>query len=181
MICPTCGAETADNTKFCSMCGSPITTIGDTQSVGAQPADYQLAEQQVPAPVTNDVASPNKKISKPNKPGLAAAIVFLLGIFLPFASFTVFGVKGEVSLIDGKDAMIFIPIGVAAVISAWCGSKKWLIIVGGIALLLAGFEGYHTFHEAEYAALYSRGIGYFCTLIGSIGAIASGFLWKNPE
>lgn len=163
------------------MCGSPLSTMEDSQSEGAQPSNYQVAEQQVSAPVANDVASPNKKISKPNKPGLAAAIVFLLGAFLPYASFSLFGGKTEISLVDGDDGVFFILVGVAALISAWCGSKKWLIIVGGIALLLAGFEGYHAFHEAEYAALYNREIGYFCTLIGSIGAVASGFLWKSPE
>lgn len=182
MICPTCGSEIADNSKYCNSCGNPIAALDNTQSVATQGSDYQSSAQVFQVPTTNaETNLPNKKTKKPNIPGLFAGIAYILGAFLPYAGASIFGIKTTISLIDGADSVFFIAAGILAIICAIRSSKTWLIVVGGIALLLAGAEGYNVFHDAEYAALYSREIGYFCTLIGSIGIIASGLFWNNPN
>ena len=184
MICPTCGAEIADNSKLCLMCGNSVLSSENVQTSSLHSSDNQSPEQQVHASTvsaTNNEANPNKKGLTPNIPALLASIVFLIGSFLPYYGVTIFGIKGDVSLVDGSDGVFFILVGGFAIISALLGSRTLLIVSGGLALLLAGFEGYHVFHKAEYAALYSREVGYYCTLVGSIATIASGLLWKNKD
>ena len=58
MICPKCNATIADNTQFCTECGSPLSTKPTIKAV-VDPIKKAMA---TPAPVSNDVVTSKPKI-----------------------------------------------------------------------------------------------------------------------
>lgn len=165
MICPRCGSKLSDDAVTCGLCGQPVSN---------------MAYPVVPAPTGSGMpqntvaANSNRKL---NVPGLVASLLFALGVFLPYVSVNLLIATGEFSLIEGEDGILFLAVAIGAVIASLVGTKAMnivLIVLGVIAVLFVFVEAYHTFHELEYAALYSRNIGYYCTLFGSIGILGSG-------
>ncbi len=163
MICPKCGSKLLNEAESCSLCGYVFSD--DTKEVAA-----------VPVNDGGNAASVGKK-RKANMPGVISGALFLLSIFLPFATFSIFGAEVRIAMIDGEDCIFYIALAVLAVVFAshfFTKGNVGLIIVGVLAVILAVGEGVHTFHEAEYAAIYSRGIGYILSLVSSAGILGSG-------
>lgn len=188
ITCKACGAQNMDSATFCNLCGDPIRE-NQAASAAPQPGAFATAPVGSPyaAPAANPYESRPMYYSNDTSSGSGAtgwgtaafAAVGLLGFFLPLVS-TPFGRSG--SLFDLAKDVKFIwifplallaagLIGVSLAMGNLSQRGGWCALSG----VLAGISGTLSIVFVYSAVLGdgfgSTGIGFWCTVIGSIGAV----------
>ena len=121
------------------------------------------------SPITN---------KKTNWLAVASSVLMILGVFLPFATASVFGVTSSQTLIDGGDGWFFLGI---AIILGLLGKNTGVLAMGIIAVLLIIFEINDLSkiaQENEFGYLLERGSGFYLTLLSTIGLTIAGIYGK---
>ena len=121
------------------------------------------------SPITN---------KKTNWLAVASSVLIILGVFLPFATASVFGVTSSQTLIDGGDGWFFLGI---AIILGLLGKNTGVLAMGIIAVLLIIFEINDLSkiaQENEFGYLLERGSGFYLTLLSTIGLTIAGIYGK---
>ena len=121
------------------------------------------------SPITN---------KKTNWLAVASSVLMILGVFLPFATASVFGVTSSQTLIDGGDGWFFLGL---AIILGLLGKNTGVLAMGIIAVLLIIFEINDLSkiaQENEFGYLLERGSGFYLTLLSTIGLTIAGIYGK---
>lgn len=124
------------------------------------------------SPITN---------KKTNWLAVASSVLMILGVFLPFATASVFGVTSSQTLIDGGDGWFFLGIAIIAIILGLLGKNTGVLAMGIIAVLLIIFEINDLSkiaQENEFGYLLERGSGFYLTLLSTIGLTIAGIYGK---
>ena len=180
MYCSTCGNKLADGALFCSNCGTPINQLGTPSpnvagqpvipsAYYAQPAPPVMTNAPVPL-ATNSMQNSGKPSRHLNVFEVVSAIVFIIAIFLPYVSASLLGARAEKSLIDGRDGIFFIVIGLGMFILSLIKREIPSLVIGTLAVGLVILEALLSFrfNDNEYKELLSRGIGYYLLLFSSL-------------
>lgn len=100
MVCPNCGTELPNGTKFCGACGQPIADAAE--NFQPEQNDYGFAPAPT-APKKPGIADAVKNFGVKKIVGIVAAVVVVIA--------AVFGIKGIISLFGGKDAYVYLSGG----------------------------------------------------------------------
>lgn len=124
-------------------------------------------------------------MSKQRKFVLISAVAGIIGMFLPWYTYYVFGSSGSINGMHGNGILAFISFAVAGVM-AYLGnqtknlaSTSWIItlICGAIATLIIGWN-FMQFGGSGFGASMSLGI--YLAFIAAIGVMAAAFLFRSP-
>jgi len=124
-------------------------------------------------------------MSKQRKFVLIAAVGGVIGMFLPWFTYSVFGATGSINGMHGNGILAFISFAVTGVI-AYLGdqtknlaSTSWIItlICGAISTLIVGWN----FMQSNgYGYGASMSLGIYLAFIAAIGVMAAAFLFRSP-
>ena len=104
--------------------------------------------------------------------GLVAAFIIGIGIFLPFSEERALGLSISYSILELENNA-WMPVMLVAIIGlffAFKGYNTFLVIDGVLGVILIVYL-YRTY---AYSPLNHSAVGFYLTLIGSIGMIAGG-------
>ena len=125
-------------------------------------------------------------MSKQRKFVLIAALAGVIGMFLPWYSFSIFGASGSINGMHGNGILVFICFAVAGVM-AYLGdqtknltSTSWIVtlICGTIAVL---FVVWNIFKSSDYGLGSSMTFGIYLAALAAVGVVAAAFLFRSPE
>ncbi len=186
MYCQNCGMQIDENALFCKHCGCAVS--GNGQSGSGQNAGTQYQNQtqyQNNVPNQNNTPygyDPNgagmpyqgqKSAGKINIFALVASGVLAVAMFLPYVSFW----GASASLIDG-DGIFFLIAAALGVVGALVKKNIPVIIAGLAACVLSCIEIVSFWHH-EFGDVYTKGIGYYLMIIGSVFLLVSGFIKRK--
>lgn len=143
MYCPNCNSNLMDGTRKCPFCGTEFNNDPNSapqQNYNASRPNYNMRQQNsFNYNNYNNYAPTNPPRvnfrSKPNTLGILASIAIIIAVFLPFFSITlIITVSG--SLFDGKDWILFLPVGILGLIFSAMKMNKAVLTVGVIAVVL---------------------------------------------
>lgn len=124
-------------------------------------------------------------MSKQRKFVLIAALAGVIGMFLPWYSFSLFGASGSINGMHGNGILVFICFAVAGVM-AYMGdqtknlaSTSWIVtlICGAIAIL---FLGWNMIQSSDYGLGSSLSFGIYLAAIAAVGVVAAAFMFRSP-
>lgn len=198
MYCQNCGMQIDENALFCKQCGCAVS--GNGQSGSGQNAGTQYQNQmqyqnnvqyqnnmpnQNSMPYQNNTPygyNPNgagmpyqgqKSAGKINIFALVASGVLAVAMFLPYVSFW----GASASLIDG-DGIFFLIAAALGVVGALVKKNIPVIIAGLAACVLSCIE-IASFLNHEFSDVYTKGIGYYMMILGSVSLLISGFIKRK--
>jgi crotonobetainyl-CoA:carnitine CoA-transferase CaiB-like acyl-CoA transferase len=125
-------------------------------------------------------------MSKQRKFVLIAALAGVIGMFLPWYSFSIFGASGSINGMHGNGILVFICFAVAGVM-AYLGdqtknltSTSWIVtlICGAIAVLIVVWN---IFKSSDYGLGSSMTFGIYLAALAAVGVVAAAFLFRSPE
>lgn len=125
-------------------------------------------------------------MSKQRKFVLIAAVAGLVGMFLPWYSFTIFGASGSINGMHGNGILVFICFAVAGVM-AYMGdqtktlsSSSWIVtlICGALAVIIVGWN---IMKSGEYGLGSSMTFGIYLAAIAAVGVVAAAFMFRSPN
>lgn len=125
-------------------------------------------------------------MSKQRKFVLIAALAGVIGMFLPWYSYSIFGAKGSINGMHGNGILVFICFVVAGVM-AYLGdqtknmaSTSWIVtlISGALAVIIVGWN---IIKSSDYGLGSSMSFGIYLAAIAAVGVVASAFLFRSPE
>ena len=125
-------------------------------------------------------------MSKQRKFVLIAALAGIVGMFLPWYSFSIFGASGSISGMHGNGILVFICFAVAGVM-AYLGdqtktlpSTSWIItlICGALAMIIVVWN---IFRSSDFGFGSSMSIGIFLAALAAIGVVGAAFMFRAPE
>lgn len=105
--------------------------------------------------------------------------ILILSLFLPFASVSVWGIKGSVKLFDGGDGWVFLVA--ALIVTGLLFLKKEVlnIVLASIQFVLVLFEASNGRDVVSgYSSSAKFGAGYYLLIFGGIIALAGAILGK---
>ena len=124
-------------------------------------------------------------MSKQRKFILIAALAGIIGMFLPWYTFSLFGVYGSVNGMHGEGLLVFLCFAVSAVI-AYLGDQtktllpsSWIIVLicGALATLIVAWN---MLRSNDYGLLSSMSFGIYLVVIAAIGVVAAAFIFRSP-
>ena len=162
MICPTCGKELDEGTRFCPQCGTRLDAPASVAGTPAGTADVPSAEA--------EAHEPKKKFVPTNPlPAIVAACFAVTCFYLPFATYSLGeGIAYDIRMLDiytGIEplgltiiephpmAALFIALPAAAVLVGLVGKGLWrsiILLVAGLALGALCIFAYNSFPLSEY-------------------------------
>ena len=169
MYCEKCGYELPDGAEFCPKCNVPIESI----------EQEELKTEEI-----EDNTSSTKKDRRPLYFSIAASIILILAMLLPFVSISFLGTKVDKALIKG-DGIFFIGIAILAFLFSVFKNHIGVIVMGILAISLSIFEAYNITHikvdkdndlglSIDYSQLIHKEIGFYLMFLGSILILAIG-------
>ena len=124
-------------------------------------------------------------MNKQRKFVLLAALAGVIGMFLPWYSFSIFGATGSVNGMHGNGVLVFICFIVAGIM-AYLGeqtktlpSTSWIVtlISGALAVIIVGWN---IIRSNDYGFGSSMSIGIYLAAIAAVGVVAAAFLYRSP-
>ena len=124
-------------------------------------------------------------MNKQRKFVLIAALAGVIGMFLPWYSFSIFGASGSINGMHGNGILVFICFAVAGVM-AYLGdqtknlsSTSWIVtlICGAIAILIVIWN---IFKSSDYGLGSSMTFGIYLSALAAVGVIAAAFMFRSP-
>ncbi|MDB5221964.1 MAG: hypothetical protein JWN83_631 [Chitinophagaceae bacterium] len=124
-------------------------------------------------------------MSKQRKFVLIAALAGVIGMFLPWYSFSIFGASGSINGMHGNGILVFICFAVAGVM-AYLGdqtktlpSTSWIItlICGALATLIVVWN---IIKSSDYGFGSSMSLGIYLAALAAIGVVAAAFMFRSP-
>ena len=150
MYCPNCNSNLMDGTKKCPFCGTEFNNDPNSapqQNYNSPQQNYNSPQSNYNMPQQNTFGYNNYNNyaptnpprvnfrSKPNTLGIIASLAILAATFMPFFSITlIITVSG--SLFDGKDWILFIPVGILGLIFSAMKMNKAVITMGALSVAL---------------------------------------------
>lgn len=125
-------------------------------------------------------------MSKQRKFVLIAALAGVVGMFLPWYSFSIFGATGSVNGMHNNGIIAFICFAVAGVM-AYLGdqtktlpSTSWIVtlICGALAVIIVGWN---IFRSGDLGLGSSMTFGIYLAGIAAVGVVAAAFMFRAPE
>lgn len=125
-------------------------------------------------------------MSKQRKFVLIAALAGVIGMFLPWYSFSIFGASGSINGMHGNGILVFICFAVAGVM-AYLGdqtktlpSTSWIVtlICGALAVVIVGWN---IIKSGDYGLASSLTFGIYLAAIAAVGVVAAAFMFRAPE
>ena len=125
-------------------------------------------------------------MNKQRKFVLIAALAGVIGMFLPWYSFSIFGASGSINGMHGNGILVFICFAVAGVM-AYLGdqtknlsSTSWIVtlICGAIAVLIVMWN---IFRSSDYGFGSSMTFGIYLAALAAVGVVAAAFMFRAPE
>ncbi|MCM1468763.1 MAG: zinc ribbon domain-containing protein [Alistipes sp.] len=167
MFCKNCGSEIKDNVDFCPNCGTAVEKTAGAAGKKGFSVDMLKFE-----------------VGRSSIVALAACVVMILMVFLPYVSVEFWGMSESQSLIKGGDGFFFIIVVLIGVVTGLMGKEKPMIVVGAIACLLMLFEVFNFSNSLKDIKSYGledlvkRGIGFYLMILSSIALLAAPFVKK---
>lgn len=124
-------------------------------------------------------------MNKQRKYVLIAALAGVVGMFLPWYTFSVFGASGSINGMHGNGILVFICFAVAGVM-AYLGdqtktlpSTSWIVtlICGALAVLIVGWN---IIKSSDYGLGSSMSFGIYLAAAAAIGVVAAAFMFRAP-
>lgn len=124
-------------------------------------------------------------MNKQRKFVLIAAIAGVIGMFLPWYSFSIFGASGSINGMHDNGILVFICFAVAGVM-AYLGdqtknlsSTSWIVtlICGAIAVLIVVWN---IFRSSDYGLGSSMTFGIYLAALAAVGVVAAAFMFRSP-
>ena len=124
-------------------------------------------------------------MNKQRKFVLIAALAGVIGMFLPWYSFSIFGASGSINGMHGNGILVFICFAVAGVM-AYLGdqtknlsSTSWIVtlICGAIAVLIVMWN---IFRSSDYGFGSSMTFGIYLAALAAVGVVAAAFMFRSP-
>jgi uncharacterized membrane protein len=112
----------------------------------------------------------------PNIIGIVAGALLFISAFLPYVSVTIFEEPLKYTLLDSK-GVLFIIMGILAIVLSLLGKDMGVLIVGVIACILAVVEIADVSDLAELGET-QKSIGFYVMIIASIATVAARPVWK---
>ena len=125
-------------------------------------------------------------MSKQRKFVLIAALAGVIGMFLPWYSYSVFGASASINGMHGNGILVFICFAVAGVM-AYLGdqtktlpSTSWIVtlICGALAVIIVGWN---IMKSSDYGLGASMSVGIYLAAIAAVGVVAAAFLFRSPS
>lgn len=124
-------------------------------------------------------------MNKQRKFVLLAALAGVIGMFLPWYSYSVFGASASINGMHGNGILVFICFAVAGVM-AYLGdqtktlpSTSWIVtlICGALAVIIVGWN---IMRSSDYGLGASMSIGIYLAAIASVAVVAAAFMFRAP-
>lgn len=124
-------------------------------------------------------------MSKQRKFILIAAIAGVIGMFLPWYSFSLFGSYASVNGMHGEGLLVFLCFTVAAVITYLGDQTKTLLPSSWIIVLICGalatlIVGWNILRSSDYGFAASMSFGIYLAVLAAIGVVAAAFVFRSP-
>jgi len=125
-------------------------------------------------------------MSKQRKFVLIAALAGVIGMFLPWYSFSIFGASGSINGMHGNGILVFICFAVAGVM-AYLGdqtktlpSTSWIVtlICGALAVIIVVWN---IIRSSDYGLGSSMSFGIYIAALAAVGVVAAAFLFRSPD
>ncbi len=181
MFCTQCGSNVPDGTKFCTHCGAmmgtaqPVQPQPPTPPGGRRPASPRAAGPQEDTPGGQRIRRPRYS----NVVTLAGALLYLIGMFLPFFTVNVMGYSQSISILDtltlsgGPDFVIMALLIVTIVVLQIVKAPQTPSLVCSIILTASVFSEMGSLYAYNIAPYGSLEIGFWLMLIAGILMCAS--------
>ncbi len=124
-------------------------------------------------------------MNKQRKYVLIAALAGIIGMFLPWYSFSIFGASASINGMHDNGILVFICFVVAGVM-AYLGdqtknlsSTSWIVtlICGALAVLIVVWN---VFRFSDYGLGSSMTFGIYLSALAAIGVVAAAFMFRSP-
>lgn len=176
MFCPKCGAQVPDGSPFCSSCGAQM---GQQQQAPTNQGGMnfsQIGNQFNPGDMMNDFkknVTDFKSFGIPQFVALGGAVLFIVGMILPYMSVGIWGVKASASFFSSGAFhwLLGIVIALAGAFTAITKKGIPMIAAGAVAILFWLIE-----MIVNSTPLASWGVGFYFMLIAAIAICVGGVL-----
>jgi hypothetical protein len=124
-------------------------------------------------------------MSKQRKFVLIAALAGVIGMFLPWYRFSIFGVSSSINGMHNNGIIVFICFVVAGVM-AYLGDQtktlsptSWIVtlICGALAVLIVGWN---MVKSGDYGLGSGMSFGIYLAALAAVGVVAAAFMFRAP-
>ena|GEM_PF-112639 len=194
--CPKCNGEyffsaEEEYSEICQKCGNELRLwkINDNGHIYVVDASMNINADSIRhegiSSTGNDNIQPKRETT--DKEGKALKILELLGgilcfagIFLPFVKASFLGMVIEKSFnnLAPTDHLFFVVISCVGIVGAALGQHLLTAIMGiiyGGLLFLETYDYFASFSDSEFGSPISKGIGFYCMVIGLLLMVGAGF------
>jgi hypothetical protein len=124
-------------------------------------------------------------MNKQRKFVLIAALAGIIGMFLPWYSFSLFGTYASINGMHGNGILVFICFIVTGVIAYMDDQTKNLSSTSWIITLLCGALAtlimiWNIIQSGDYGFGSSMSFGIYLTVLAAIGVLLAAFLFRSP-
>ncbi len=180
--CSNCGTIIEGNARFCTNCGVQLNQENVQSNNGYSNIYNYTGNIGHRSTISNNYMIFMILI-------LIGGVMSVLGVFFPYVKASAFGMSVEYSFQDLAKGDYIILIAIGALCVVFGIFKQYILdILGGILYVIVFYIDSNQYwtrvRSDSRGALASRGLGYYCMLIGCIIVIAfgiAGFIYKQKN
>ena len=178
-FCTNCGKELGDQEVFCTNCGTKSEL---PQSAASGSKGISVGGISVGGVSVKNMAESNNGVIKIGI--IVASVLVILAALIPYAKISMFGQSLSISLmgVEGEmgDGIIYIALGILAIVFAFMNKKIPVLVVGIVAFLMCCYEmiSMNSLYEemGMFAGMITKGPGFYLMIVATVGLLALSIL-----